>query len=69
VRIGDCFGSYEIHRVDLETRARRLWKEAFLPDTAGAQGPYAVVVARDAEAWAAGYQCLLGELYLVEGLK
>ena len=55
--------------MDLKTGARRLWKEAFLPDTAGAQAPYAVVVARDAEAWAAGYQSLLGELYLVEGLK
>jgi Tol biopolymer transport system component len=62
-------GKLQIHRVDLKTRARRLWKEAFLPDTAGAQAPYAVVVARDAEAWAAGYQSLLGELYLVEGLK
>ena len=59
----------QIHRVDLATGARRLWKEAFLPDAAGAQEPYAVVVARDAEAWAAGYQSLLGELYLVEGLR
>ena len=58
-----------IYRVDPVTGDRRLWKEAFLPDAAGAQEPYAVVVARDAEAWAAGYQSLLGELYLVEGLK
>jgi len=59
----------QIHRVDLATGARRLWKEAFLPDAAGAQKPDPVVVARDAEAWAAGYQSLLGELYLVEGMK
>jgi Tol biopolymer transport system component len=59
----------QIHRVDLDTGARRLWKEAFLPENAGAQQPYAVLVARNAEAWAAGYQSLLGELYLVEGLK
>jgi serine/threonine protein kinase/Tol biopolymer transport system component len=58
-----------IYRVDPATGVRRLWKEAFLPDAAGAQDPYVVVVARDAEAWAAGYQSLLGELYLVEGLK
>jgi Tol biopolymer transport system component len=58
-----------IHRVDLETGARRLWKEALLPDAAGAQAPYSVVVARDAETWAAGYQSLLGELYLAEGLR
>jgi serine/threonine protein kinase/Tol biopolymer transport system component len=58
-----------IYRVDPATGDRRLWKEAFLPDAAGAQEPYAVVVARDAEAWAAGYQSLLGELYLVEGLR
>jgi Tol biopolymer transport system component len=58
-----------IHRVDPATGARRLWKESFLPDAAGAQMPDPVVVARDAEAWAAGYQSLLGELYLVEGLK
>jgi hypothetical protein len=59
----------QIHRIDLATEARRLWKEAFLPDSAGAQKPYAVVVARDADTWAAGYQSLLGELYLVEGVK
>ena len=58
-----------IHRVDPATGARRLWKEAFLPDAAGAQMPDRVVVARDAETWAAGYQSLLGELYLAEGLK
>ncbi len=59
----------EIHRVDLSTGTRKLWKEAFLPDAAGAQQPYAVIVARDAEAWAAGYQSLLGELHLVDGLR
>jgi serine/threonine protein kinase len=59
----------QIHRIDVATGTRRLWKEAFLPDSAGAQKPYAVVVARDADAWAAGYQSLLGELYLVEGVK
>ena len=58
-----------IDRVELSNGARRLWKEAFLPDAVGAQEPYAVVVARDADAWAAGYQSLLGELYLVEGLR
>ncbi|HEY3124839.1 MAG TPA: hypothetical protein VGK70_12365, partial [Thermoanaerobaculia bacterium] len=42
-----------IHRVDLETGARELWKEAFLSENAGAQQPYAVIVARNAEAWAA----------------
>ena len=62
-------GKLVIHRVDFPTGSRRLWKEAFLPDPTGAQGPYAVVAAKDAEAWAAGYQSLLGELYLVEGLK
>ena len=59
----------QIHRIAPLTGDRSLWKEAFLPDSAGAQRPYAVVVARDAEAWAAGYQSLLGELYLVDGLK
>jgi len=59
----------QIHRVDLSTGTRRLWKEAFLPDAAGAQRPDAVLVAREADVWAAGYQSLLGELYLVEGLK
>jgi Tol biopolymer transport system component len=59
----------QIHRIDLATGTRRLWREAYLPDSAGAQKPYAVVVARDADTWAAGYQSLLGELYLVEGLK
>ncbi|MDQ5870863.1 MAG: protein kinase [Acidobacteriota bacterium] len=59
----------QIHRIDLATEARRLWKESYLPDSAGAQKPYAVVVARDADTWAAGYQSLLGELYLVEGVK
>jgi hypothetical protein len=58
-----------IHRVDPATGARTLWQEAFLPDAVGARAPYAVVVARDVEAWAAGYQSLLGELYLVDGLK
>jgi Tol biopolymer transport system component/tRNA A-37 threonylcarbamoyl transferase component Bud32 len=59
----------EIHRIDLSTGIRRLWREAYLPDSAGAQKPYAVVVARDADTWAAGYHSLLGELYLVEGVK
>lgn len=58
-----------IDRIDLESGARQLWKEAFLPNAAGAQEPYAVIVARKADAWAAGYRSLLGELYLVEGLK
>ena len=62
-------GKLVIRRVEFPTGARRLWKEAFLPDTVSAQEPYAVVVARDADAWAAGYQSLLGELYVVEGLK
>ena len=59
----------QILRIDLATGTRRLWKEAYLPDSTGAQKPYAVVVARDADTWAAGYQSLLGELYLVEGVK
>jgi hypothetical protein len=62
-------GKLVIHLVQFPTGARRLWKEAFLPDTISAQEPYAVVVARNADAWAAGYQSLLGELYVVEGLK
>ncbi|MGH9399128.1 MAG: hypothetical protein ACRD00_02080, partial [Thermoanaerobaculia bacterium] len=69
VHVSRYSGKLQIHRIDLSTGARRLWKEAFLPDSAGAQKPYAVVVARNADAWAAGYQSLLGELYLVEGLK
>jgi hypothetical protein len=62
-------GKLTIHRVEFPTGARRLWKETFLPDAISAQEPDRVVVARDADAWAAGYQSLLGELYLVEGLK
>ena len=62
-------GRIVIHRVEFPTGARRLWKEATLPDAVSAQEPYHVVVARDADAWAAGYQSLLGELYVVEGLK
>jgi Tol biopolymer transport system component len=58
-----------LHRIEIASGARRPWKEASLPDAAGAQEPYAVIVASGAEAWAAGYQSLLGELYLVEGLK
>ena len=62
-------GKIVIHRVEFPTGARRLWKEAVLPDAVSAQEPYSVIVARDADAWAAGYQSLLGELYVVEGLK
>jgi serine/threonine protein kinase/Tol biopolymer transport system component len=69
IHVSRYLGKLRIYRVDLASGSRRLWKEAFLPDAAGAQEPYAVIVARDADAWAAGYQSLLGELYLVEGLK
>ena len=62
-------GKLIIHRVDFPSGVRRLWKEAFLPDAVSAQEPDKVVVARDADAWAAGYESLLGELYVVEGLK
>ncbi|MBK9065215.1 MAG: protein kinase [Acidobacteria bacterium] len=62
-------GKLIIHRVEFPTGVRRQWKEAFLPDTISAQEPSRVVVARDADAWAAGYESLLGELYVVAGLK
>ena len=38
-------GRIVIHRVEFPTGARRLWKEATLPDAVSAQEPYHVVVA------------------------
>ncbi len=62
-------GRLIIDRLTLASGTRKLWREAALPDLAGAQEPHLVVVAPEAGAWAAAYDNLLGELYLIEGLK
>ena len=62
-------GRLIIERLTLASGTRKLWREATLPDLAGAQEPHLVVAAPEAGAWAAAYDSLLGELYLIEALK
>jgi len=59
----------EIHRVDLATGRRELWKEIAPPDAAGAQGIFSMHFGADGKSYAYSLQRILSDLYVVDGLK
>lgn len=60
----------KIHRLDMSTRKKELWKEVILPDPAGVDsGDTFPLVTPDGKSYAYGYIRILSDLYVVEGLK
>ncbi len=59
----------EIHRVDLATGERQVWKELAPPDPVGVFGVPSVQVSADGQSYVYAYVRLLDELYLVDGLR
>jgi RNA polymerase sigma factor (TIGR02999 family) len=57
-----------VHRVDVETGKRELWRELMPPDPAGVDGVAWLKMTPDASLYAYGYIRVLNDLYLVEGL-
>jgi len=62
--------AHEVHRVEVTTGTRVLWKTLSTPDTVGVEiVPEAVVIAPDAQSYCYSYVRRLGDLYMVDGLK
>ena len=59
----------KVHRLDIVTGQRALWKELGPPDLAGVSSIGATVITRDARWYAYTYHSRLSNLYLVEGLR
>jgi hypothetical protein len=55
--------------VEVKTGRRSLWEEFRPPDPAGVQQIGPVVIAPDGSSWVYSYRRMLGELYLVTGVK
>jgi hypothetical protein len=58
-----------VHRVDIATGRRELWKELMPADPAGIDGIPALKMTPDGRAYAYNFTRVLADLYLVEGLK
>jgi eukaryotic-like serine/threonine-protein kinase len=58
-----------VHRIDLETGKRELWKELMPVDPGGVERISNVVLTPDAKSYAYTYSRLLSDLFVVEGLK
>jgi hypothetical protein len=59
----------EIHRVDLTTGERQLWKEVAPADPIGVYGVPRVFLSADGQSYVYSYVRMLDELYLVDGLR
>ena len=59
----------EIHRVDLTTGERQLWKEVAPEDPIGVYGVPRVFLSADGQSYVYSYVRMLDELYLVDGLR
>jgi hypothetical protein len=60
----------DVHRVELATGARALWKTLSPPDLVGVQGlRFNVDITPDARSYCYSYMRRLGDLYVVDGLK
>jgi WD40 repeat protein len=57
-----------VHRLDLETGERQLWKELQPSDATGIEWINRIRVASHADAYAYSYYMLLNDLYMVEGV-
>jgi len=58
-----------VHRIDLDSGRRELWKELMPADPAGVGGIPTVFLSADGRSYAYSYGGALSQLYLVEGLK
>jgi WD40 repeat protein len=59
----------KVHRLDLASGRRELWREIGPSDPTGVDRVYKVFMTRDASTYVYTYRRLLSELYLVEGLQ
>ncbi len=59
----------QVHRIDLESGRRELWKQLMPADPAGVAGIPTVFLSADGRSYAYSYGQTLSQLYLVEGLK
>ena len=58
-----------IHRLDLSTGRRELWKEFTLPDSTGVAGITCSAITPDGKAFVFTFSQQLSDLYVVDGLK
>jgi Tol biopolymer transport system component len=58
-----------VHRIDLATGQKRLWRELMPTDPAGVKGIGQFTLSADEKTYAYGYMRFLSALYLIEGLK
>jgi hypothetical protein len=59
----------KVHRVDMTTGQRALWKELVPPDPAGVLTMGPILMTSDGKSYVYSYRRTLDELFLVEGLK
>jgi serine/threonine protein kinase len=58
-----------VHRLDIQTGQRTLWKQLLPSDPAGVETIGPILMTPDAQTCIFGYHRMLADLYLVEGLK
>ncbi len=58
-----------VHRLDIQTGQRTLWKQLMPSDPAGVETIGPILMTPDAQTCVFGYHRMLADLYLVEGLK
>ena len=61
--------SVRIHRVEIETERRELWKTITPPDPAGLDSIYAIQISDDGGSYYYTFYRTVSDLYLVEGLR
>lgn len=66
--VGGHGTSMRVDRVDLSTGRRMSWKTFSVPDPAGVS-VYGLVMTPDGRSYAYGYVRILGDLYLIDGLR
>jgi hypothetical protein len=59
----------KVHRVDMTTGQRALWKELVPPDPAGVLTMGPILMTPDGKSYVYSYRRTLDELFLVEGLR
>ena len=61
--------SVRIHRVELETGRRELWKTIALSDATGLDEIYAIQISDDGESYYYTFIRMYSDLFIVEGLR
>ena len=68
--VKENFGrSVRIHRVEIETERRELWKTITPSDPAGLDPIYAIQISDDGRSYYYSFYRTVSDLYLVEGLR